>query len=161
MELIDFKKAKAERETERLLESLPSAEQGGNVVKSKRDVEIVQGRLRKGEHAFNEDLSSIFYDVCLAQEAVHAWAKDLRARHKIGAELIAAVHAELEGSCEPRLDHQKIAIAGRKTGLFQDIFDAAIRGEPWAIGLLWHSGFSYERAIHICEWDWLKFKESN
>ncbi len=145
MELIDFKKAKA----------------GRDVVKSRRDAEIIKQRLRESEYAFNEDLSSIFYDVCLAQEAVHAWAKDLRARHKIGAELIAAVHAELEGSCEPRLDHQKIAIAGRKTGLFQDIFDAAIRGEPWAIGLLWANDFGRERVIHICEWDWLDVKESD
>ncbi len=145
MELIDFKKAKA----------------GRDVVKSRRDAEIIKQRLRESEYAFNEDLSSIFYDVCLAQADIHAWAKDLRARHKITAELIAAVHAELEGSCEPRLDHQKLAIAGRKAGLFQDIFDAAIRGEPWAIGLLWANDFGRERVIHICEWDWLDVKDSD
>ena len=61
MELIDFKKAKA----------------GRDVVKSRRDAEIIKQRLRESEYAFNEDLSSIFYDVCLAQADIHAWAKDL------------------------------------------------------------------------------------
>jgi hypothetical protein len=158
MELIDLKEKRAEKrgkEIKRVIASLPGVEHGGPVVKSRRDVEIVLQRLREGEHALNEKLSSIFYDVCEAQSE-HAWAQDLCVRHKIGEELIAAINKELRGSCEPRLDRQKIAAAGREEGIFRDIFDAALGGKPWAIELLWRNDFGREHALSLIEMDGLE-----
>jgi len=68
-----------------------------------------------------------------------------------------AVNNELEGcrlDQEPPLDHQKIVEAGKKVGLFRDIFKASLRNEPWAIKLLWEHDIGQERVISSAEDDY-------